>query len=303
MHRKEFPMTDREQWLAERRTGLGASDAAAVVGVSPWKSALAVYLDKTGQAGPDIETAPMRWGTKLEPVILAAYEEETGNAIERPGIIMRHPERPWQLCTLDGWIPGQRVIEAKTANQFAADEWGEPGTDEIPDAYMCQVQHQLAVTGLEVADVPVLIGASDFRIYTIQRHQRMIDHLNEMEAEFWARVERRDPPEPDWEHALTPALIESMHKPAEGVAIDLGDDALALADAMAQAKELSRSNDEAAKVHRAKLVALMGEASLARLPDQRTIRRQLVQRKGYEVAATEYLDFRILKAKKEKVSR
>jgi putative phage-type endonuclease len=192
----DMTYSTRDEWLAARRSGIGGSDAAAVLGLSRWRSPLDVYLDKTGEGG-DTEDAPaMYWGRRLERVILEAYVEQTGLAVDAPvGVyrMLRSSERPWQLYSPDG-MASDRLIEIKTAR--TSEGWGEPGTDEVPDDYAIQVQHGMAVTGLQRCDVAVLIGGSDFRVYTVERDDALIAHLIAAEAAFWARVERRDPPPP-----------------------------------------------------------------------------------------------------------
>lgn len=129
------------------------SDSAAVCGRSAWRTALEVWLDKTGQL-PDLPPSPqMEWGLRLEPAIAEAYSERTGLDLSSPSLC-RHPQYPWMLASIDRLVSGPpKVVELKTASPFAAGEWGDPGTDEIPESYLIQVQHQLAVCGLQVADV------------------------------------------------------------------------------------------------------------------------------------------------------
>src|SRR5262245_42442218 len=94
---------DRERWLAERNKGIGASEAAAIVGLSPWESPLAVYARKVGVLETvKEETEAMRWGALLEPLILTEFGIETGREVVRAGKLLRSVERPWQLATLDG---------------------------------------------------------------------------------------------------------------------------------------------------------------------------------------------------------
>jgi putative phage-type endonuclease len=192
----DMTYSTRDEWLAARRSGIGGSDAAAVLGLSRWRSPLDVYLDKTGEGGDPEDTPAMYWGRRLERVILEAYVEQTGLAVDAPvGVyrMLRSTERPWQLYSPDG-MASDRLIEIKTAR--TSEGWGEPGSDEVPDAYAIQVQHGMAVAGLPRCDVAVLIGGSDFRIYTVERDAALIAHLIAAEAAFWRRVERRDPPPP-----------------------------------------------------------------------------------------------------------
>jgi putative phage-type endonuclease len=186
----------RDEWLAARRTGIGGSDAAAVLGLSRWRSPLDVFIDKIGEGGDTEDTPAMYWGRRLERIILDAYVEQTGVSVDAPvGVyrMLRSSERPWQLYSPDA-LAADRLVEIKTAR--TAEGWGEPGSDEVPDEYAVQVQHGMAVTGLPRCDVAVLIGGSDFRVYTVERDDQLITHLIAAEAAFWRRVELRDPPPP-----------------------------------------------------------------------------------------------------------
>lgn len=187
-------MMDREAWLRERMTGIGGSDAAAVMGLSKWKTPLDVFLDKRGEGSPVVENESMRWGTVLEPAIRQEYAERTGQVVRVPEAIIRHPQRPYMLATLDGVTDSGRLLEVKTARN--AEGWGEVGTSDIPEAYLIQVQHYLTVTALSVADVAVLIGGSDFRIYEVPADPELQDLIVGAEESFWKMVEAGEPPPP-----------------------------------------------------------------------------------------------------------
>lgn len=182
------------QWHAARRTGIGGSDAAAILGLSKWRTPLDVYLEKRGEAPPAPENDAMRWGHYLEPAVRQAYADETGREVRVPTQMLRHPQHKWMIGNIDGVTDDQRLFEAKTAR--SPEGWGEPGTDHIPQPYLLQTQHYMAVTGLPVADVAVLIGGADFRIYEVPADRELQDMLIEAEHEFWQRVLRRDPPKP-----------------------------------------------------------------------------------------------------------
>jgi predicted phage-related endonuclease len=97
------------------------------------------------------------------------------------------------LANLDG-VADNRVLEIKTAR--TAKGWGEEGSDLIPLPYLIQVQHYMAVTAFPVADVAVLIGGSDFRLYEVPADAELQAGIIEQEAELWGRIQRRDPPDP-----------------------------------------------------------------------------------------------------------
>jgi putative phage-type endonuclease len=187
-------MNAREQWLIDRMSGIGGSDAAAVLGLSKYKTPLEVYQEKRGEIGPIPDNEPMLWGRVLEPVIRQQYAERTGRVVRLPDGIIRHQEHPFMLATVDGITDDGRLVEIKTAR--TAQDWGEAGSDEVPQAYLIQVQHYLEVTALPVADVAVLIGGSDFRLYHIEADRELQQMIVEGEAEFWDRVQRSEPPEP-----------------------------------------------------------------------------------------------------------
>lgn len=285
-------LTERTAWLAERRKGLGASDAAAVVGLSPWRSPLSVFLDKTGRLPTPPMTTQQKWGLLLEPVLAEAYAEETGRTVFEPSPNLRHPEYSWMLANLDRLTACGRVVELKTAGAFAGDEWGEPGTDQVPETYLVQVAHQMAVVDAAVADVAVLIGGQTFRIYTVERNDLLIDRIIRIEASFWQRVQRDEPPPIDWAHPQTPALIEAMHAPT-GESITLDEECLELAREFLRLGEETGQAQEARSILKARLLDRMAGASLGLLPDGSRITRKKVARKGYQVEPCEYHTFTI----------
>lgn len=184
---------DKTEWLQARRTGVGGSDAAAVVGLSKWRTPLAVYMDKIGQGVPVPENEAMRWGKILEPVVRQEYANHTGRTILQPEKIIRHPKHEFMIASLDGFTADERVVEIKTSR--TGDGWGE-AEDDIPTDYLMQVQHYMAVTGYTVTDIAVLIGGAEFRIYEVPADEELQGILIEREAAFWQRVEQEKPPAP-----------------------------------------------------------------------------------------------------------
>jgi len=149
-------MDDRAQWLEERRKGIGGSDVAAIMGISPWKTAFQVYQEKRKEVNDWEGNEATDWGTRLEPAIRQWYSDQTGRPVRLPDKIMYSSEYPFMLATLDGFTDDRRVIQIKTSRYSKG--WGEPGTNQIPHDDMVQVQPEMVVTGFEDADVTV----SDF---------------------------------------------------------------------------------------------------------------------------------------------
>lgn len=251
---------DRKAWLAERRTGIGGSDVAGILGLSLWTTPLAVYLDKIGQAPETDDNAPMKWGRYLEPVIRQAYSDETGRTVRTMGMI-RHPVREFMLANIDGFTDDGRLLEVKTAR--TAEGWGEVGTDQIPTPYMLQVQHYLEVTGFEFADVAVLIGGSDFRIYEVGVDPELIHLIVEAEAEFWRRVQQRDPPPP----VTVSDAIARWGRASRAEVVEAGEDAQRaireLRDVEAQRADLDEREERA----KAEIMRTLGDRDTLVGPD------------------------------------
>lgn len=191
-------MITKEQLLA-RREGIGASDAAAVVGIPAFNTPLEIWLYKTGRLEPEEVNinSPAYWGNLLEDDVADAYADFTGHKVRKANATLRHADHPWMLCHLDRLVIGKRIIlECKTADKNMAYLWGDSGTDQIPDPYLIQVQHQMAVKRYHEAHVAVLIGGNDFRCYPIRRDEQLINFIVSKEHHFWHNHVLADVPPP-----------------------------------------------------------------------------------------------------------
>jgi len=291
---------ERKSWLESRRKGLGSSDIAPIIGLSPWKDSLGIYLSKIGQADENAMTPQQSWGLRLEPAMAAAVMDEYGWTLAKvPSII--HREHRFLLASPDRMRTdgANEVVEFKTSR--SSDGWGEPETDEIPLYYQVQVQHQMEVCHatyeVETAWVFVLIGGSDFRRYRIPYDPEFLPTVLPALEEFWHRVETRTPPEPDWSHPTTLENLQSLYAPVVGKSVALDAEMVQYATEYvqlgAEASAVNARRDEA----KARLIAAMGDAELAALPDGRAITRRKVERKGFTVEPTSYFNFSIKEPK------
>jgi len=232
-------MTDREQWLKDRMNGVGASDAAAALGLSPWKSPLELYLEKVGEApGAEVNDA-MRFGTLLEPVVRDEYARRTGRSVVFGIPQIRSPEHLFMTANLDGRCD-DRILEVKTARSDHG--WGEPGTDDVPQAYLLQVIHQMIVTKEQLADIAVLIGGSDFRIYTVPYRQDLADLVIEGEARFWDAVQKHEPPDP-----TTLKEINLRWRESQAKTVELSPNVAAAVQRLAELKAQIKAEEEEAE--------------------------------------------------------
>lgn len=245
------------QWLEERRKGIGGSDIAAVLGLSPWKTAYQVYQDKRGEVVQGEGTKSMDWGKRMEPAIRQWYSDVTGRSVRVPDKIIYHGQYPFMFASLDGFTDDGRVVEIKTARSGKG--WGEPGTDEIPDYYALQCQHYMLVTGLDVTDVPVSIGGSSPELYEVPADRELQEMIVEAAAAFWRRVEAGDPPDPV---TYADAVSRYGSSRVEGAVMATEDDVLnvaALRYVRGQIADLGKQEEDL----KGKLITAIGDAGSA----------------------------------------
>jgi putative phage-type endonuclease len=207
---KQLP---RDEWLAIRKRGIGSSDAAAAVGLNPYKSQLELWMEKTGRDGslpkidPQDEESPTYWGNILEPIVALHYSKRSGHRVRRINAVLQHPDADlsWMLANIDREVIGAddvQILECKTAGINGARLWKEG----VPEYVQLQVMHQLAVTGKQAADVAVLLGGQHLEIHRIERDESMIARLIELERKFWEYVITDTPPPADGSDSADQAL-------------------------------------------------------------------------------------------------
>ena len=176
-----------EDWLAERRKGIGGSDVAAIMGLSAYSTPYQVWLEKTRGIHDDISEKPaVMWGNILEPVVGEHYMDcHPDRHVRRVNAIARSIGRPWAQASLDYEVHdpelGWGVLEIKTAGWRRESDWEEG----VPVYYQTQVAHYLSVTGRPFADVAVLIAGQDYREYRVMRDEEDIETVNRAVDEFW----------------------------------------------------------------------------------------------------------------------
>ncbi len=224
---KEMP---REEWLAVRKRGIGSSDAAAAVGLSPYKSQLELWMEKTGRdaalpkADPHDEESPAYWGNILEPIVAAHYTKRSGNRVRRVNAVLQHPDPDfsWMLANIDREVIGAedvQILECKTAGINGSRLWKEG----VPEYVQLQVMHQLAVTGKQAADVVVLLGGQHVEIHRIERDELLIARLMRLEQQFWQYVVDDTPPPADGSDSAEQAL-RCLFPEDSGKSLDFSQD-------------------------------------------------------------------------------
>lgn len=238
------------------RSRLGGSDAAAIVLPSgAYLSQLELWAIKTGRSSGPPESAAMRLGRALEPVIAAEYERAHGVALVETEPT-HAPGDPLIWGSIDR-LPAQRdgsLIEIKTSSRSG--EWGTEGTDEIPQRYLVQVQWYLGLGDYDRAIVAALIGGRDLREYVVRRDDELISTLYGRAHDWWDRYVLHDtPPTPDGSESASRA-IKSLYARSRPVVIQSTPD---LDDKIARLVKAKKRLDEA----EAEKAALEQEIKLA----------------------------------------
>lgn len=267
------------EWDGIRSRGLGGSEIAAVVGLSPWQSRFSLWHLKRGTIGKQKVNAGMRWGTLLEPVICDVWAEQHPDVASVEAGTYRHAEREWQLANVDrllfpaddAWLNADPLglLEVKTAHTYDAHEWGR-GPEDIPPYYRCQVLWYLDVLELPVAHLAVLIGGSDYREYEIPYSPDEAKWLRDQGEAFWASVQSGEAPEIDGADATYEAVRE-LHPDINGESVEIDPAMHEWFQASKQAAEQAKTEHTAAK---ATLLDAMGEARYAEVNGARVYRRQ-----------------------------
>lgn len=248
-----MPFTAAE--LAERRKYLGASEAAAALGLSDFFTPFQLYQDKIGEGEPIEYTLPMMVGTALEPVCIELFELETGLTVADRQLQLVDARYPWRRATFDGRASDGWLIEAKASGQWQ--NWGKE-EDAVPAGYIYQAQHQLACD-LEAPGVylPVILGQRQFRIYKVLRDAELISLLTQGELEFMDRVKNRRPPDP-----INMDDIKIRYPSDTGITVTATPEIEALAYQLAHTKKLRKEVQEAEEGECFKVAEFMKDAAI-----------------------------------------
>ena len=262
----------RSQWLEYRRHGIGGSDAPAVLGMSKYASPYTVWLEKTGRAADrDLsDNEAVYWGVQLEDVVAAEYRKRhQGTSVKRAKCVMQSKERPWQFATVDRLLKthdGRRgILEIKTCGSRRSKDW----EDGIPDYYIAQPTHYLAVTGYDFFDVAVLIGGQEYREYHVERDCDDIDALVERETAFWEEYVVKDVPPLLTGLDCDTQAIREQYPTDDGEYLQMLDEDLPDVARCIAKRELSKQYAEEAREIENQLKAIIGGAKGIQTPNRK----------------------------------
>lgn len=194
----EIAYKDKAEWLEIRKHYVGGSDAGAVAGMNPYRSAYGVWAEKTGLTPGFEGNLTTEVGAYLEDLVADLFCRETGKKVRRKNRILVNDAYPWASASVDRLIVGEKAgLEIKTTNSIPLMRKLREDGEEFPEAYYAQCLHYLAVTGLERWYLAVLINCRELRIWTLERDVDEIAALMQIEEAFWRNVTEKTAPPVD----------------------------------------------------------------------------------------------------------
>jgi putative phage-type endonuclease len=285
---------DRDSWLRERGKLITASDAAAALGLNPFKSPLHLYTEKLGLVEDPGESESCKWGRFLQDGIGARFAEVTGRTVTSapPFTIWLHPQAPFLGATLDFFesdkAKGDGVLEAKATSY----EW----KDEPPVYYQVQNQLQVAIVGRAYGTVAAFQGLRKPPAWAdIEPNETFLKRAISKLEEFQWRVQNRKPPEVLDGSDSTAEALKLLYPWEQVPTIALPPEALEWTTELAKLKASRRAVDEAIAERENRLKAQIGDAELGLLVDGSCWQWRVEPRSGYEVRPSEP---RVLRLKK-----
>lgn len=255
---KEYEFKNRDEWLEIRHKYIGGSDAGAVVGMNPYKSAYSLWAEKTDKIAPFEGNITTKVGAFLEELVAQMFCEETGKKVRKKNRTMVNDDYPFACANVDRLVVGEKaLLEIKTTNSIPLMRKLKD-SGEFPRAYYCQCVHYMAVTGLEKAYLAVLINCRELKIYELERDEAEIKALMEAEREFWSYVTSNTAPSPDGLQSTSETISEMYPESSDNeVSLFAYETELAqIASLNGQIKDLKKIKDEMEN----RVKVFMGEA-------------------------------------------
>jgi putative phage-type endonuclease len=283
----------REAWLEARKSGIGASESAALFGIHPWTSRLALWLEKSGKVERDQpqgeQAERMEWGRVLETPIAEVYQRRTGRVLWQFSefSIARHRRLGCMFAT-----PDRFIIEAKDRqgdgnlqikNTADVEGWAAGA----PMYVQCQVQHELAVTGRDYAAIAVLVTGNRLLTWDVDRNDAFIAELEEQCRLFWESIEAGEVPPVDG-HKASMAALKRLHRQDNGKEVELPAEAAAWWAQLTEAKQTIREAEAIRDLADAQLRAAMGDNTFGRLPGGMRLSLKTAANPGYTTVVPPY---------------
>ena len=240
----EGPLEESPEWLECRKwepgrvPRIGASRAAAACNQSTYATSLDVFLDARGRERVCDEAAikRMRRGRKMQSIIIEEAGLEMNALATENNRMWIHPQFPFCVATPDAFVAVKPTavmeVKAPSTHMFSRApedyQYGDDGTDLVPNDTLFQVQQQMAVMGMYECYVAAMFGVNTLRIYRIQRNEDLIDAIIDAEKELAERIAANDPPDPEWTHPNTRKLIADLKGYQPNIVVHLNEEHLGM---------------------------------------------------------------------------
>ena len=250
----------KEEWTALRSTTIGGSDAAAILGLNPYKSPYALWAEKTGKVIPEdiSQKEAVRLGTDLEDYVAHRFMEATGKKVRRENYTVFRDDMPYAHANYDRLVIGERAgLEIKTTNALNLKKFKN---GEFPANYYCQCCHYLLMSDLDRWYLAVLVLGVEFKVFTIERDEAELAALKMAEENFWYQVQNDLPPEIDGMDSTVEALNATFPvSDPEADAVDLTVCAIDLA-ILDECSQQIKALEEKKKAAQARVMETLGAA-------------------------------------------
>lgn len=261
-----MPMT--EEHRKNREGTLGSTEVAAIMGLSKYRTPHDIYLFKTGRAEPkDISDKPeVDFGNRAETMILDWAEEDLGQKIYRNRYLSSLSLR--MSCQLDGQLESGVSVDAKSSGFGSIrvlENWGDPGTDQVPDDVLIQAHGQMILTEKALCYIIALLGGNRwFQLFRIVENPKISDQIKNEVGNFWTEYILADTPPPDSQPS--PEVVKRLRR-EPGETITLGPEAITAYDALQCAKETAKEATAQAEALKSEFLMMLGSAEVGEFPD------------------------------------
>ena len=287
----------KQQWIDLRQNYIGGSDAAAVIGISRFRSPLSAYLEKKSLVKKDPPNERMYWGIKIEPLLRDRFSELTGYEVRELKYVLQSVESPFAIANLDGIVnlgPAEgnqwACLELKCVNEFTgnSDDFRGGAAGYISPEYYAQIQHYLYVTGLKVAFLGMLIGGNRFVYNRIARDDEAISNMIRLQKHWYERYFLSNTPPPAG--TGDGDLLGKFYDHPERKEVQLPESAAALVDDYLSATQEIKKWEDRKKLAQIKLEEMIGNNGDTAVVGQNRISWKPVETKRFSASRAKELN-------------
>lgn len=286
----------KDQWLRVRRTGIGSSEIATVLGENPYKTPYALFQEHIGEWEPDdlSDNEAVEVGIDLEEYCGRKFAERTGRSVRRDNFLRRSVEHPFMIANVDFDVVAENgsapeIAECKTSLGRAAftDMWGD-GPSDVPAPYVLQVIHQLIVKGRRRGWIPALLAGPRVRVYCIDYRADIAEAIIESAREFYQRlVERNAPP------VTSLADAKRAFPISRAIEVQASVDIVEAVDELRAAKADEKADKSRVEELQGKIAGFLGDGDTLMHGRTKLLTYRTVERAGYTVAPSSSRQFRL----------